>query len=947
MNRFARRTLLTAAILGAGLASVAPAQQQPSTRQELEDSIRSNFFGNWPPVPNTIGKCFTWGDVSVILDGNITEDGLDRILDRMPEPQLAPRFQPATRWTNTATNGSVGFRIPVTITYSFVPDGTPITPQDQGESSDPSSLVAWTNANFPGGFEAFKDQVRISFNTWGNLSGVTYVEEPNDDGVTVGSAAGQLGVRGDVRISAHLIDGPSNVLAYNFFPNNADMVLDTGDTSLFTNASNSFRPMRNIIMHEHGHGLGYFHVDPINGTKLMEAFLNTGFDGPQEDDIRGIQFQYGDNFELNQLPFEAKDIGSVPTGAQGVFVDNVAAEGSLEDDWYRFNVPAGSLVTITVTPIGTTYSQGPQNGGTATVDALRQQNLSVALTNADGSTTIASASAGGFGATETIASANASAGGDFLVRVSSDSDGSSIQRYRLRVTRVQGATPTASPSPTEAPTASPTEAPTASATEAPTASPTDAPTATPTDAPTATPTEAPTATATDAPTATPTDAPTATATDAPTATPTDAPTATATEAPTATATDAPTATATDAPTATATDAPTATPTDAATATPTTEPSATPTAEPTPTETAFEFTEEAEGWNFAAFGSLTGGDFTNTTGAPPAGSLNIRSNGSTNSFGFWQSPVLTFNDAVRGDSPRFRRASFWASTDQANGADVPTMRLRITNTEASQSDVLVAESVGDGSFSPTSAGIRRYDLLWQDSGDAAPVQAAFDLLNYDNFGAPNGVLSLFRVEVEAAAAPDTAAATLEASWPTELSAAGWSGWQFFTLTGNDSFVPAEGELLDSFSGAASRLRIGGGGAEIPANRTLYGWWNGPAGSGLNIAEGRQYWVEFDVTTDATDRNTVPSFRMRLNESSFRAASLTQAASNFAGKSGAQNVPVQGEFRTYRVFFPAGAPVGETLVPSFDLLMTADNFDSTSANLFLTGVRVYSVPVTAAP
>jgi hypothetical protein len=276
-----------------------------------------------------------------------------------------------------------------------------------------------------------------------------------------------------------------------------------------------------------------------------------------------------------------------------------------------------------------------------------------------------------------------------------------------------------------------------------------------------------------------------------------------------------------------------------------------------------------------------------------------------------------------------------------------MRLRITNTEASQSDVLVAESVGDGAFSPTSAGIRRYDLFWQESADSAPVQLAFDLLNYDAFGAPNGVLSLFRVEAEAVPGPDTTAANLEASWPTEMGAAGWSGWQFFTLTGNDSFVPAQGELVDSSSGVPSRLRLSGGDATIPAGKTLYGWWNGPEGSGLNIAAGRQYWVEFDVTTDATDRNSVPSFRMRLNETSFRAASLTQAASNFSGKLGARNVPAQGETLTYRVFFPADASVGQTLVPSFDILMTADNQDSTSANVFLTGVRVYSVPVAAAP
>ena len=151
-----------------------------------------------------------------------------------------------------------------------------------------------------------------SFDRWGQLGGMTYVYEPNDDGISLSSAAGSLGVRGDVRISGNFIDGASNVLAYNFFPNNGDMVLDTGDMGFFGTATQNYRRLRNTVMHEHGHGMGLNHVESNNAGFLMEPFLSTAFDGPQLDDIRGLHRGYGDKYEKNggnDTAATATDIG--------------------------------------------------------------------------------------------------------------------------------------------------------------------------------------------------------------------------------------------------------------------------------------------------------------------------------------------------------------------------------------------------------------------------------------------------------------------------------------------------------------------------------------------------------------------------------------------------------------------------------------------------------------
>ena len=66
-----------------------------------------------------------------------------------------------------------------------------------------------------------------------------------------------------------------------------------GTPSAFTSSAGDFRSLRNVLTHEHGHGIGIKHSIPQNGTKLMEPALALEFDGPQEDDIRAAQYASG------------------------------------------------------------------------------------------------------------------------------------------------------------------------------------------------------------------------------------------------------------------------------------------------------------------------------------------------------------------------------------------------------------------------------------------------------------------------------------------------------------------------------------------------------------------------------------------------------------------------------------------------------------------------------
>ncbi len=202
-------------------------------------------------------------------------------------------FRASNYWSSTSA-GAHAAGATMTLRWSIVPDGTTL-PNGAGETTAPSNLKARLNQIY-GNETTWRALFRQVFARYSALSGITYLEETNDDGVPItdtNTNLGVAGVRGDVRIGGHHIDGNSGILAYNYFPNNGDMVIDTNDT-FYNNTSSSSLGFRNVLAHEHGHGLGFAHVCPTNQTKLMEPFVSYQFDGPQADDLQNLQRGYSD-----------------------------------------------------------------------------------------------------------------------------------------------------------------------------------------------------------------------------------------------------------------------------------------------------------------------------------------------------------------------------------------------------------------------------------------------------------------------------------------------------------------------------------------------------------------------------------------------------------------------------------------------------------------------------
>ncbi len=375
----------------------------------------------------------------------------------------AERFQEGERWEGTATDGFAGSRgDPKTLTYSFVPDGTTIA-SGAGEGSAPNDLFASLNGIYgsPAQWRPIFEEV---FQRWGELSGLTFVYEPNDDGALVDSnpltAPGVLGVRGDIRITGKPVDGTGGILAYNYFPDfGAEMVIDTTDAFYDNTDSESLR-LRNVIAHELGHGLGARHICPVQRSALMQPIASVSFVGPQHDDVRFAQTLYGDAFEPNDSRGAATDLGlieiggSVDVGAapeamlagtpgpETPFLSLLSLDNNGDNDYFRFEVPARCRVTIVATPVGFEYRDNIQSGGcgntlgsccsTQFTDSEAIADLSFQVQRSNGSLVYLSG-APGLGQPEVADGVLLTGAGEYFVRVLKAPTMNEAQLYTLRI----------------------------------------------------------------------------------------------------------------------------------------------------------------------------------------------------------------------------------------------------------------------------------------------------------------------------------------------------------------------------------------------------------------------------------------------------------------------------------------------------------------------------------
>jgi hypothetical protein len=364
-----------------------------------------------------------------------------------------------SRWFgNTALTQPQGFNNgdPLRLTWGMAALNAPIQDTEFGTPlGTPNNLQTRLNAIY-GSQSVWQPILQSTFDRWSSVSGLSFQFESNDDGAPVVASPGVAGVRADIRIAGKALDGNSNVLAYNYFPNNGDMVIDTDDSFYNDTSSNSLR-LRNVVLHEIGHGLGMAHVKSNDANFLLESSYSPAFDGPQYHDILVAQRGYGDVYEKsfnglgNDVVERATSLGTVLSGgalsigndARSLVVlpsavDFVSIDDSTDTDFYQFSISDVGTVSISLDALGFTYNATNQDGaGNIPFNTAARSDLGFSLLGTDGSTLLANVNASGLGGVEVLSNFQLAAAGSYFIRINginnSDTNPIDTQFYGLSI----------------------------------------------------------------------------------------------------------------------------------------------------------------------------------------------------------------------------------------------------------------------------------------------------------------------------------------------------------------------------------------------------------------------------------------------------------------------------------------------------------------------------------
>ena len=162
---------------------------------------------------------------------------------------------------------------------------------------------------------------------------------------------------------------------------------------------------------------------------------------------------------------------------------------------------------------------------------------------------------------------------------------------------------------------------------------------------------------------------------------------------------------------------------------------------------YTFDTDEEGWLFTAIPYF----FTSPEATHIDGNLELRATDSTNTFGYWVSPVQ-----VALTPGYIYRASGTVSTAISDRSRVADLRLRLMTENNQLASALRTNSAGSGDCSPTPQGVE-YELYLAPLPDSisAPFNhcvAAFDLLNFDPNDDATANLLLDSMVIEELVAP---------------------------------------------------------------------------------------------------------------------------------------------------------------------------------------------------
>jgi len=259
-----------------------------------------------------------------------------------------------------------------------------------------------------------------------------------------------------------------------------------------------------------------------------------------------------------------------------------------------------------------------------------------------------------------------------------------------------------------------------------------------------------------------------------------------------------------------------------------------------------------------------------------------------------------------------------------------MQLRVNSQNLQQADMLMVSSAGDGSYAPIPDGWTTYEMYFvpPESAQGKPEDQddlilSFDILNFDPGDAADGSLLLDSVVVDIIALNALGTPTVLKTWSFDADAEGWQHGSALVFT----------EPVSDACGDALWLIA-------QDNTNTFGFWSGPPEE-VQVEADRLYRVQFDVSSDLTDRDVVPCLRLRVHSEDFQSGIVKVISS----VTGAEMSPTL-EGRTYDLYFyPPQSLVGtdaDSIIVAFDIL-NFDPSDAATGALMLNSVLVESLDV----
>jgi hypothetical protein len=258
------------------------------------------------------------------------------------ESRITPYVTSGGAWVN-----------PQLITISFVPDGTILGYDGQGQAL---TSTLFQDFSALGSTTTWQNQILKAAQVWAQQTDVNFAAV-SDDGVASGSGNYEQGDpnHGDIRIGGYQEGTTGMPLATAWMPpqlNNYDIAGDiTFNTSQPFNIGSTY-DLFSVAAHEFGHALGMDHSTDITAV-MFSAYSGTDT-GLASDDIAGIRSIYSSG---NPRTHDSNSNNTFAT-ATSVSIDPVAMTALVtgqdisvvgDTDYYSFVAPAGSAATANIT----------------------------------------------------------------------------------------------------------------------------------------------------------------------------------------------------------------------------------------------------------------------------------------------------------------------------------------------------------------------------------------------------------------------------------------------------------------------------------------------------------------------------------------------------------------------------------------------------------------------